>query len=1078
MIIRKLIVATLVVASLSAVPAAELTKDLESMAKVGIKRAMIGNITLNKKPKRPKMKPGKAKRFYPPKSSFKTGNIWTKGKGSPKSLELAIRDLMESFGDQYPNGASYLTQLESIQMETEAGQAAFDALFSKALLENPLLDSNSLLMISRKRGKMNSTLSNVWGFPRSSQGNSAILEQPWESELLELFPVAPDGKLKTLFKPARKELVDNLLMHWDGDRYLFSTPDSNDCWQVFEGYLDGRAPKQLTPSEAPIDNYDACYLPDGDILYCSTAPAQMVPCNVNGLVGVLFRMSMDGSNRHQLTFDQDTNHAPKVMRNGLIMYGRWEYTDLAHYFSRLVFQMYPDGTGQRAIYGSNSYWPNCYWGNTEIPGKPGQFVSVISGHHMGFRSGEMILFDTGKARAGAAGVIQRIPGRNEEVKEVISDALTVHSIPKFQAPVPLYTDDPRLEKKVNGKYFIASAMMEKNGNYGIYLVDVFDNMVPIFLSDDKSKSYFFPTPVRKSKTPPVLPSRINPDDQEATVMISDIYYGPGLKGVPRGTVKNLRLFSYYYSLPRTAGVLVQGVDSGWEGKRILGTVPVEADGSAFFKMPANLPISIQPLDEDGRAIQLMRSWTVGMPGEQVACIGCHESMNDAPPQIRPQALNRAPSPIEPWYGQPRPFNFRNEVQPVLNKYCVSCHDGQNTKPSFIDHENEAYHALHPFVRRYGPESDYVLLDPAAFHSSTSELVQILKRGHHNVKLNEEAWQRLYAWIDLNAPLHGNWLFANRVKDNKADYAQRMNQECKNLNTQIDPEAEFQVARAAYEASRSIKPVIPIPLKKPEPIHVAGWPFDASKEPLKEQTLQMGNQTLQLVRIPDGSFPRGSIDQPFWMCTTEVSNELYAQFDPAHDSRYFDMISSDHNTRGYPGNEPQQPVIRVSAADAKRFCQWLSKKTGKNVSLPTETQWEWAAKAGSNEEFAYGDAKADFSAHANLADYSIKNLSMRGFRLVVEDWPGAFYNFVPREPKFDDGWLVTAPVGSLKPNPWGLHDMHGNVWEWTREKTKTGETIAKGGSWRDRPKRAGSSLSVSYPDWQQVYNVGFRIIIEE
>ena len=166
------------------------------------------------------------------------------------------------------------------------------------------------------------------------------------------------------------------------------------------------------------------------------------------------------------------------------------------------------------------------------------------------------------------------------------------------------------------------------------------------------------------------------------MFITDIYQGPGLQGVPRGTVKKLRVIEYYFSRRGFGGLYgTLGLDGPWDVKRILGTVPVEADGSAFFKIPANSPLSLQPLDEKGQALQLMRSWFVGMPGEAVSCAGCHESQDEVslePARAWPPGSARSPS--NPWHGPARGFSFVREVQPVLDRYCVSCHDGERTAP--------------------------------------------------------------------------------------------------------------------------------------------------------------------------------------------------------------------------------------------------------------------------------------------------------------------------------------------------------------------------------------------------------------
>jgi formylglycine-generating enzyme required for sulfatase activity len=188
-----------------------------------------------------------------------------------------------------------------------------------------------------------------------------------------------------------------------------------------------------------------------------------------------------------------------------------------------------------------------------------------------------------------------------------------------------------------------------------------------------------------------------------------------------------------------------------------------------------------------------------------------------------------------------------------------------------------------------------------------------------------------------------------------------------------------------------------------------------------------------------------------------------------------------------------PAIRVSWDEATEFCRWLSKKTGKNVTLPTEAQWEWAARAGSNSPLWYGDLNTDFSKYANLGDVSLKKLAVSGVDPQPIPNPGKDVDFVPKEERFNDGVLHLAPCGQYEANPWGLKDMAGNVAEWTRStylpypaKTSAGSNKTKapakmavrGGSWYDRPRNARSGFRQSYPPWQKVSNVGLRIIVED
>ena len=186
-------------------------------------------------------------------------------------------------------------------------------------------------------------------------------------------------------------------------------------------------------------------------------------------------------------------------------------------------------------------------------------------------------------------------------------------------------------------------------------------------------------------------------------------------------------------------------------------------------------------------------------------------------------------------------------------------------------------------------------------------------------------------------------------------------------------------------------------------------------------------------------------------------------------------------------------MRVSWNEASAFCAWLSARLGEPVRLPTEAQWEWACRAGSDREFAFGPTEADFSPFANLADRRIGRLASDPYTVCDPlKNPTRYDDYTPRDMRFDDGHTVTAPVGSLRPNPWGLHDLHGNVAEWTRSAyqpypyqdgdgrnldTAPGPRVARGGSWFDRPYRATSAARRPYSPWQRVFDVGFRVVIE-
>ena len=218
-----------------------------------------------------------------------------------------------------------------------------------------------------------------------------------------------------------------------------------------------------------------------------------------------------------------------------------------------------------------------------------------------------------------------------------------------------------------------------------------------------------------------------------------------------------------------------------------------------------------------------------------------------------------------------------------------------------------------------------------------------------------------------------------------------------------------------------------------------------------------------------------------MATTEVTNELFACFDSAHDSGVESKHAYQFGVRGYPVNGARQPVVRVSFDDAMAFCRWLSAKTGRKFTLPTETQWEYACRAGTVTAFSFGGMDQDFSPFANLADRSLRKWATDPYTVDKPlARPTKYDDWIPKDARFDDGALLSRDVGGYRPNAFGLHDMHGNVAEWTRSNqggTTTGSRrmVVRGGSWRDRPHRARSAARLGYRPWQKVFNVGFRVV---
>ncbi|MBQ9813132.1 MAG: SUMF1/EgtB/PvdO family nonheme iron enzyme [Thermoguttaceae bacterium] len=1051
------------------------------------------------------------------------------------SLKLAIDSMIENYGDEIGD-VDWVERFESFEKkfavknldpkEFVAIAKDYDAFRREVLLAHPILSDFDQILLRKTN---NPALQSNWISDASRDKGQ------YDDSLVFLDMNDLDAPMKEVVKGPRGSYIGNISLHWDADRCLVTALSENNTWQVYELTFDDGKLRQVTPDMGgDVDNVEGCYVPDGSTIFVSSASMMGIPCiGGSGLVGNIYRVEEDGKTVRQLTFEQDNDWNPTILPNGRIMYLRWEYVDITHYYSRYVFTMNPDGTNQVEHYGSGSYWPNSTFYPKNIPGQSSKFVGIVSGHHGVAREGELVIFDPSKGRQETQGVVQRIPGRDNPPANVTIDQLVDNSWPKFLFPYPLDDD-----------HFLVSCRMTPSEPWSIYLVDTFDNMLR--LRSENGAHLLEPFAVVEREEPPVLQDRTVPGEKTANVFITDVYFGQGLPKVPKGTVKKLRVFAVSYGYRGIGGHDAFGLESCWDGRRMLGEVPVFEDGSASFKIPANTPIVVQPLDENGAAVQTMRSWFVGMPGENESCIGCHETQNDVSPTQTTIARNTPPVDITEFYGPDRPFSFEGEVQPILDKFCVGYHDGSKPdRPNFADTSrgpqnfSNAYHALHPYVRRPGPESDVHVFQPMEYHVSTSELVQMLQKGHHNVKLDEEAWRRLYCWIDLNVPYFGSWTEiseAGRERGTSAikPVAERY-VELKSLYA--DNDLNYETDAYYYDKIKENRPEFVKPEKEPEldrsAPKVANWPFDAEKARAMQGETKPANAaakkgeafgvsvrnaqtatvtlsddvSFDMVKIPAGSFVMGdengfndefprcavTVDKPFWMATTETTNAMYALFDATHDSRFIDQWWKDHVLPGYPANKPDQPVIRINWKEACDFCEWLSEKTGKKFRLPTEAEWEWAARAGAETPMWFGDVDADFSKLENLSDDQTIKFVVQGVNPQPIANPPEWRSFIPRAKGVDDGNMIETAVGSYAPNPWGLHDMLGNVAEWTASDYKAypykandgrndgdlnARKVAKGGSWRDRPKWARAGLRRDYESWQRVFNVGFRVVCDD
>ncbi len=590
------------------------------------------------------------------------------------------------------------------------------------------------------------------------------------------------GKVRTLIDDARGFLRDPDVSY-DGRRVLFAWKKSmnDDDLHLYEMDVATGQVRQLTRGLGCAD-YEGVYLPGGNIVFNSTRCFQSVPCNVNPVSNFYL---MDGRGRfmRRVGFDQVHTIFPTVTDDGRVLYTRWEYVDRGQIYPQPLFHMNPDGTEQRECYGATSWFPTNVVHARKIPGTT-KIVAIVTGHHRP-AAGKLGIIDPAKGRQEASGVQLVAPIRHTEP---IRKDKYGEGGDQFQHPYPL---DER-------RFLVTLALPTPEGGLGrfnIYFVDV-DGRRELLVQGREAgagvgcKQII---PLAPRPRPHRRPDLVDYRQATGTVYLQDVYEGPGLKGIPRGTIKRLRVVAVEYqaaSIGRldhrgkggssTVWTPVAVGHGSWDVKVVLGSATVHDDGSALFEVPARTPIYFQALDAKGHAVQTMRSWTVLMPGEKQSCVGCHEPASTAPPAGRrvSAALAAGRQPLEPFYGPPRGFSFAGEIQPILDRHCSRCHTGAKDKPFSLSGErvevgkterkfSRAYLALvhargaggdcnHPVVNWIDSMSEPSMLPPRHRGAAASKLLAMLEKRHNDVRLSAEEMAKIACWIDLLVPYCGEF----------------------------------------------------------------------------------------------------------------------------------------------------------------------------------------------------------------------------------------------------------------------------------------------------------------------------------
>ncbi|WP_372797891.1 hypothetical protein [Pontiella sp.] len=559
------------------------------------------------------------------------------------------------------------------------------------------------------------------------------------------------GSVKTLVDAGPAGIARDPELSPDGTRVIFSMRKSaDDDYHIYEIGIDGTGLRQLT-SLPGVSDIDPVYLPDGKVIFSSTREPKFCMCNRH-IMANLYRMEGDGANIHQIGKSTLFEGHSTVMADGRILYDRWEYVDRNFGDAQGLWTVNPDGTMHSIFYGNNTPSPGGVIDARQLPGS--QNIIAVFGSCHDRPWGALAILDRNKGVDGEAAVEHIWPASARELIGVGNWDTFKKVRPRYEDPFPLSQT----------RFLCARTIEDDSEQTGIYLIDTAGTEELIY-QDPDGFGCFDPMPVTARGDVRIKPDMRSFDHTGGTFFVQNVYEGTHMENVQPGEVKFLRVIESpekrSFTPNHWGGQGAQAPAMNWhsfENKRILGTVPVEDDGSAFFEVPADTFFYFQLLDKDGKMIQSMRSGTIVQPGEQQGCVGCHENRVEPPPasSLSLQALTRPPSQMGLGYGAGRRFSYLQEIQPIFDQHCTTCHDfGEPAGEALnlaADKElvfNASYADLHrrKLVRVAGGGKAEIY--PAkSWGSHASRLTQFLD-GHEDTKLTATEKQKIYTWIDLN-----------------------------------------------------------------------------------------------------------------------------------------------------------------------------------------------------------------------------------------------------------------------------------------------------------------------------------------
>ena len=744
--------------------------------------------------------------------------------------------------------------------DTEARRRLFDEavkLRRRIAFANPLLDFDRILFAKKHyypggEGTGNHMCDQYFGFMAIHEGGLFVLEKPFSDQ-----PVARDLLANAVCENGRfagRKLEGGGFLYpdlsYDGQTILFPwtegentrykwTPKST--YHIFSVNADGTGLRQLT--DGAWNDLHPCWLPNGRICFISERRGGYGRCHGRPVpTYTLHTMNPDGSDITCISYHETNEWHPSVNHAGMIVYTRWDYVDRGFNNAHHPWITTPDGRDARAIQGN---WaknqgdrPLQEMNVRAIPGSP-RYVATASAHH-GQAYGSLVLVDPNEPDDDKMQPVKRLTPEVRFPEAEGGGEVAYATAWPLSEEFHLCVYDPQGTNARGARL---------QNRYGIYLVDAFGNKELLYR--DPAISCLGPIPLRPRPRPPVVAHATlvgKPGASAAAASVS--LAGPPASGTPVATAETtsetlvatnserggkadlqairamamgtapvgvVNVYDGLYPWPegtriaalRIIQVLPKSTPSadgpriGYGGQKnaraVLGTVPVERDGSAYFELPVCRPVFLQALDERGLAVQSMRSDLYVHPGETLTCQGCHDQRGSRKSLDRvPLAMTRPPSPIQPDVEGSNPFSFPRLVQPVLDRHCVACHtqalaqgaeaaappkarpdildelEGGQPKPAaaaapapkppdlragdwkknpnrwYTSYLNLEKHAF--FFGGVGWETPRTI--PGKFGARASRLYQMLAKGHHNLALPPEDLRRIALWLDCNSDFFG------------------------------------------------------------------------------------------------------------------------------------------------------------------------------------------------------------------------------------------------------------------------------------------------------------------------------------